>query len=62
MLTAKIQDLSGSVFICFPKELGNPIMNGMAAEEFKNFKDNELNNYGTPEEKEEALKEFFYQT
>lgn len=39
MLTAKVTDVSGSVFVCFPKELADPIMNGMSASEFKHFKE-----------------------
>jgi hypothetical protein len=32
MLTAKLSDVSGSLFIQFPRELGDPIMNGMTAD------------------------------
>jgi len=38
MLTAKISDLSGSIYIQFPRELGDQIM-GKSAEEFRDFKD-----------------------
>lgn len=31
MLSARISDTSGSVFVSFPRELGDPIMNGMTA-------------------------------
>ena len=39
MLNVKFSDLSGNTFITFPKELGDPIMNGLSANEFKNFKE-----------------------
>jgi hypothetical protein len=39
MLNAKVSDLSGSVYIQFPRELGDPIMNGMTAKEFQEFKE-----------------------
>lgn len=39
MLTAKISDLSGSLYISFPRELGEPIMNGMTATEFQDFRE-----------------------
>lgn len=39
MLTAKISDLSGSIYVQFPRELGEPIMNGMPAKEFQEFKE-----------------------
>jgi replication factor A1 len=39
MLSAKISDPSGSVFVSFPRELGDSIMNGMTATEFKDFKE-----------------------
>ena len=38
MLTAKISDLSGSIYIQFPRELGDSIM-GKSAEEFRDFKE-----------------------
>lgn len=31
MLSARLLDTSGGVYICFPRELGEPILNGMAA-------------------------------
>ncbi len=39
MLTAKISDLSGSLYIQFPRELGDSIMNGKSAKEFQEFKE-----------------------
>lgn len=39
MLNALVSDLSGSTFMTFPKELGDVIMNGQSAEEFKKFKE-----------------------
>lgn len=39
MLSALISDVSGSVLVQFPRELGDPIMNGMSAQAFKNLKD-----------------------
>ena len=38
-LTAIISDLTGDMFIQFPRELGDPIMNGMSAPDFKSFRD-----------------------
>ncbi len=38
MLTAKISDLSGSIYIQFPRELGDYIMGGKSAREFMDFK------------------------
>lgn len=52
MLTAKVSDVSGSLFIQFPRELGDPIMNGMTADQFRHFKED-----NTPE----ALKELVRQ-
>lgn len=34
MLSAKVSDTSGSVYVSFPRELGEPIMNGKTAGEF----------------------------
>ena len=39
MLSAKISDLSGSIYIQFPRELGDPIMGGMSAKDFRDFKE-----------------------
>ena len=39
MLNAKMSDLSGSTFMTFPKELGDVIMNGQSADEFRKFKE-----------------------
>lgn len=39
MLSALINDVSGSVLVQFPRELGDPIMNGKSAAEFKQLKD-----------------------
>ena len=38
MLAAKISDLSGSIYIQFPRELGDAIM-GVSAGDFKDFKE-----------------------
>jgi len=52
MLSALISDVSGNVMVQFPRELGDAIMDGMSATEFKAMKD---------EEKDpEKLKEFFH--
>ena len=39
MLTAKVSDLSGSIYIQFPRELGDPIMAGLSAAQFLDLKD-----------------------
>ena len=39
MLQAVIADVSGNVIVQFPRELGDPIMNGLKAQEFKDFRD-----------------------
>ena len=39
MLTAIVADISGSAIIQFPRELGDPIMNGFTATELKQFRD-----------------------
>lgn len=39
MLTAKLTDVSHGLFISFARELGDVIMNGMTATEFKDFKE-----------------------
>ena len=39
MLSALISDVSGNVMVQFPRELGDSIMNGMSASEFKEMKD-----------------------
>jgi replication factor A1 len=38
MMTAKFSDLSGSIYIQFPRELGDPIM-GQSAKDFQEFKE-----------------------
>ena len=38
-MSAKIQDFSGDFYVQFIKELGDPIMNGMSAKDFKEFKE-----------------------
>jgi len=38
MMNAKISDLSGSIYIQFPRELGDSII-GMGAKEFREFKE-----------------------
>ena len=43
MMSAKVSDLSGSLFIQFPRELGDPIMAGMTAKEFLDFKERAAN-------------------
>ena len=40
MILARCSDLSGSIYIYFPKELGNEIIGGMTALDFLNFKEN----------------------
>ena len=39
MLSAKISDLSGSMYIQFARELGDVIMGGKSAGEFRDFKE-----------------------
>lgn len=39
MLSALISDVSGNVMVQFPRELGDSIMNGMSASDFKEMKD-----------------------
>lgn len=39
MLSAIICDVSGSVMVQFPRELGDPIMDGKSASEFKQLKE-----------------------
>lgn len=39
MLTAKVSDLSGSIYIQFPRELGDPIMAGLSAAQFLDLKE-----------------------
>ena len=39
MLSAKISDFSSSIYISFCRELGDTIMGGMTAREFKDFKE-----------------------
>lgn len=50
MLSARIQDVSGFTYVQFPRELGDPIMNGMSAKDFMDMKER-----GDPEE----IKAFF---
>lgn len=38
-ITAKISDFSGSIYVSFISEMGEVIMNGMSATEFKEFKE-----------------------
>ena len=38
MMNAKISDLSGSIYIQFPRELGDSII-GMSAKEFREYKE-----------------------
>lgn len=51
MLMAKMSDLSGNVFISFPRELGDQML-GMSADEFKRFKESN---------DEDTVRELFYQ-
>ena len=39
MLTAMIHDATGDVQVQFPRDLGDPIMNGQTAKEFKQFRE-----------------------
>ena len=39
MLTAKVSDLSGSIYVQFPRELGEPVMGGMSAKEYQEFRE-----------------------
>ena len=39
MLSALISDVSGNLMVQFPRELGDAIMDGMSASDFKAFKD-----------------------
>lgn len=49
MLSAVIADVSGNVIVQFPRELGDPIMDGLSASEFKKMKE---------EQSEDEVKEF----
>ena len=40
MFSAKVSDLSGSIYISFPGKLGDVIMGNKTAEEFQDFKNN----------------------
>lgn len=74
MLSALISDVSGNVMVQFPRELGDSIMNGKSATEFKEMKD-DLQKTGQGSHTDEnsngakaasgsdsdALKEFFHQ-
>jgi len=39
MLTAKVSDLSGQIYMQFPRELGDAIMGGKTAKDFQEFKE-----------------------
>ena len=39
MLSAVISDVSGNILVQFPRELGDQIMNGMSAAEFKELRE-----------------------
>ncbi len=39
MLSAKIADLSGQIYMQFPRELGDAIMGGKSAKEFQEFRE-----------------------
>jgi hypothetical protein len=39
MLNAKVSDLSGSIYVQFPREHADIIMNGMSAKDFQDFKE-----------------------
>lgn len=71
MLSALISDVSGNVMVQFPRELGDSIMSGKSATEFKEMKD-ELQKQGSHTDDSngmkgsassdsDALKEFFHQ-
>lgn len=72
MLSALISDVSGNVMVQFPRELGDSIMNGKSATEFKEMKDeiqrvcqtgsfNDENSNGRSGSSDsDALKEFFH--
>ena len=64
MLNVKFTDLSGSIFITFPKELGDPLMNGLSASNFKNFREEYggASNAGMMDDQNEDIRDFFYQT
>jgi replication factor A1 len=61
MLSAKMNDLSGSTFMTFPKELGDVIMNGQSADEFRRFKEECTNNNKARMEENEEIRDFFYE-
>ena len=56
MLNAKIADSSSNTYISFPRELGDAIMNGKSASEFKDMKENM-----TPENLKVFFQECYYQ-
>ena len=72
MLSALISDVSGNVMVQFPRELGDSIMNGKSASEFKamkdeiqrtgptTFNDDNSNGRGGANSDSDALKEFFH--
>ena len=39
MLSSRISDISGNLYISFPRELAEPILGGMKAEDFEQIKD-----------------------
>ena len=54
MLTAKISDLSDQMFISFLSQIGEPIMNGLSAQQLMEIKEEQKDN-------PEAIKELFQQ-
>jgi len=55
MLSALISDVSGNVLVQFPRELGDSIMGGKSATEFKQMKDE-----CEGESDQDRIKEFFH--
>jgi hypothetical protein len=53
MLSAKVADSSTSTFISFPREMGDAVLDGMSARDFKEMKESR-----GPDSEE--MKEFFY--
>ena len=55
IMSAKIQDLSGDIYISFIRDLGDPIMNGLSAKDFLSYKES-----NDPEEVKEFIKGCYY--
>ena len=60
MLNVKFSDVSGNIFVTIPKDLGDTIMNGQSAEEFKQFRE-EFGQGGEKTQTEE-MNDFYYET